>query len=49
IYQSREGQEQTILEIDSPRSELLPIVDVSVSDFGNSKQKFGFQVGPVCF
>uniref|UniRef100_A0A8C9SH74 Collagen, type V, alpha 3a n=1 Tax=Scleropages formosus TaxID=113540 RepID=A0A8C9SH74_SCLFO len=47
--QFRKGQERTVLEIDSPRSELLPILDVSVTDFGNGNQKFGFQVGPVCF
>uniref|UniRef100_A0A4W4H2W7 Fibrillar collagen NC1 domain-containing protein n=1 Tax=Electrophorus electricus TaxID=8005 RepID=A0A4W4H2W7_ELEEL len=47
--QTRKGQESTVLEIDSPRSELLPIMDVAASDFGNSNQKFGFQIGPVCF
>ena len=38
-----------MLVLDSPMSETLPIVDVAVSDFGNGNQKFGFQVGPVCF
>uniref|UniRef100_A0AAY4DSK7 Fibrillar collagen NC1 domain-containing protein n=1 Tax=Denticeps clupeoides TaxID=299321 RepID=A0AAY4DSK7_9TELE len=47
--QSHSGHEWTLLEIDSPSSELLPIVDVAPSDFGNSNQKFGFQVGRVCF
>uniref|UniRef100_A0A3Q3S7N0 Collagen, type V, alpha 3a n=1 Tax=Mastacembelus armatus TaxID=205130 RepID=A0A3Q3S7N0_9TELE len=47
--QFRKGQERTVLEIDSPSSELLPIMDVAPSDFGNSNQKFGFQVGRVCF
>lgn len=47
--QSRKGQERTVLEIDSPSAELLPIIDVAPADFGNSNQKFGFQVGRVCF
>uniref|UniRef100_A0A8C2HE90 Collagen, type V, alpha 3a n=1 Tax=Cyprinus carpio TaxID=7962 RepID=A0A8C2HE90_CYPCA len=47
--QTRKGQERTVLWIDSPRSELLPVIDVAVSDFGNNNQKFGFHVGPVCF
>ncbi|KAG8006874.1 Collagen alpha-1(XI) chain, partial [Nibea albiflora] len=47
--QLRKGQERTVLEIDSPSAELLPIIDVAPTDFGNSNQKFGFQVGRVCF
>ncbi|CAB1449678.1 unnamed protein product [Pleuronectes platessa] len=43
--QSRKGQERTVLEIDSPSAELLPIMDVAPVDFGRSNQKFGFQVG----
>lgn len=47
--QVRKGQEQTVLEVDAPSAELLPIIDVSPLDFGGSNQKFGFQVGQVCF
>uniref|UniRef100_A0A671TWF5 Fibrillar collagen NC1 domain-containing protein n=1 Tax=Sparus aurata TaxID=8175 RepID=A0A671TWF5_SPAAU len=47
--QTRSGQERTVLEFDAPLSTTLPILDVAVSDFGNGNQKFGFQVGPVCF
>uniref|UniRef100_A0AAX7T3Q8 Fibrillar collagen NC1 domain-containing protein n=1 Tax=Astatotilapia calliptera TaxID=8154 RepID=A0AAX7T3Q8_ASTCA len=47
--QLRKGQEKTVLEIDSPSAELLPIIDVAPADFGGSNQKFGFQVGKVCF
>ncbi|MEQ2303796.1 hypothetical protein AMECASPLE_020508, partial [Ameca splendens] len=47
--QSRKGQERTILEIVSPSAELLPIIDVAPADFGSNSQKFGFQVGQVCF
>ncbi|MGH0187500.1 UNVERIFIED_CONTAM: hypothetical protein FKN15_024772 [Acipenser sinensis] len=27
----------------------LPVLDVMFTDFGEAKQKFGFDVGPVCF
>lgn len=47
--QSRSGQDRTVLEVDSPQSEALPLVDVAVTDFGSAKQKFGFSVGKVCF
>uniref|UniRef100_A0A667WJ99 Collagen, type V, alpha 3b n=1 Tax=Myripristis murdjan TaxID=586833 RepID=A0A667WJ99_9TELE len=47
--QARSGQERTVLEFDAPHSDTLPIIDVAVSDFGNGNQKFGFQVGPVCY
>uniref|UniRef100_A0A667WAQ1 Collagen, type V, alpha 3b n=1 Tax=Myripristis murdjan TaxID=586833 RepID=A0A667WAQ1_9TELE len=46
---ARSGQERTVLEFDAPHSDTLPIIDVAVSDFGNGNQKFGFQVGPVCY
>lgn len=49
LFQFRKGQERTVLEIDSPSAELLPIIDVAPADFGSSNQKFGFQVGQVCF
>ena len=49
FFQSRKGQERTVLEIDSPSAELLPIIDVAPADFGSNNQKFGFQVGRVCF
>uniref|UniRef100_A0A665TQ44 Collagen, type V, alpha 3b n=1 Tax=Echeneis naucrates TaxID=173247 RepID=A0A665TQ44_ECHNA len=47
--QTRSGQERTVLEFDAPLSNTLPIIDVAVSDFGKGNQKFGFQVGPVCY
>ncbi|KAI5091224.1 collagen, type V, alpha 3b precursor [Silurus meridionalis] len=46
---TRSGQDRTELTLDFPNTDTLPILDVAVSDFGNSKQKFGFSVGPVCF
>ncbi|XP_060939260.1 collagen alpha-3(V) chain-like [Limanda limanda] len=47
--QTRSGQERTVLEFQAPLSTTLPIMDVTVSDFGSGNQKFGFQFGPVCF
>lgn len=47
--QTRSGQERTLLELDSPLSGTLPVVDVAVADFGGGNQKFGFELGPVCF
>lgn len=38
-----------MLEFDAPLSNTLPLLDVAVPDFGNGNQKFGFQVGPVCY
>lgn len=49
LLQTRSGQERTVLEFDAPLSNTLPIIDVAVPDFGNGNQKFGFQVGPVCY
>lgn len=49
LFQFRKGQERTELQIDSPSAEFLPLIDVAAADFGNGNQKFGFQVGRVCF
>lgn len=46
---ARQGHERTVLEFDTTSAELLPIIDLAPTDFGASNQKFGFQVGPVCF
>uniref|UniRef100_S4RAG5 Fibrillar collagen NC1 domain-containing protein n=1 Tax=Petromyzon marinus TaxID=7757 RepID=S4RAG5_PETMA len=45
----RRGYEKTVLEIHTHKVQQMPIVDVLVSDFGDPHQKFGFEVGPVCF
>ncbi|KAI1900599.1 hypothetical protein AGOR_G00051580 [Albula goreensis] len=45
----RKGYSKTVLEIQTPRAEQLPFVDILFSDFGETSQKFGFEVGPVCF
>uniref|UniRef100_A0A672UW09 Fibrillar collagen NC1 domain-containing protein n=1 Tax=Strigops habroptila TaxID=2489341 RepID=A0A672UW09_STRHB len=47
--QGRRGQERTVLEVASSRVERFPLMDVAVLDFGNTSQKFGFELGPVCF
>ncbi|KAG7275401.1 hypothetical protein CRUP_030886 [Coryphaenoides rupestris] len=45
----KKGYEKTILEINTPKVEQVPFVDIMFNDFGGSAQKFGFEVGPVCF
>lgn len=47
--QLRQGQARTVLEVRSSRPEQLPLTDVAVPDFGAANQKFGFELGPVCF
>ncbi|GCB83598.1 hypothetical protein scyTo_0024151, partial [Scyliorhinus torazame] len=43
------GLEKTVLEINTPKVDQVPIMDLLVSDFGSSNQRFGFEVGAVCF
>uniref|UniRef100_A0A8C2J4I9 Collagen, type XI, alpha 1a n=1 Tax=Cyprinus carpio TaxID=7962 RepID=A0A8C2J4I9_CYPCA len=45
----RKGYGKTVLEINTPKIDQVPIVDVMFTDFGDPNQKFGFEVGPVCF
>lgn len=45
----RKGYGKTVIEINTPKIDQVPIVDVMLSDFGDSNQKFGFEVGPTCF
>lgn len=47
--QTRKGYQKTVLEVDTPRVEQVPIVDIMFHDFGEAAQKFGFEVGPACF
>ncbi|ELV12210.1 Collagen alpha-1(V) chain [Tupaia chinensis] len=46
---TKKGYQKTVLEIDTPKVEQVPIVDIMFNDFGEASQKFGFQVGPACF
>ncbi|ELV13408.1 Collagen alpha-1(XI) chain [Tupaia chinensis] len=46
---SKQGYEKTVIEINTPKIDQVPIVDVMINDFGDQNQKFGFEVGPVCF
>eukprot|EP00061_Rhincodon_typus_P013507 g39916.t1 len=39
----RKGLEKTVLEINTPKVDQVPIIDLLVSDFGNMNQKFGFE------
>uniref|UniRef100_A0A8D3ARY1 Collagen, type XI, alpha 1b n=1 Tax=Scophthalmus maximus TaxID=52904 RepID=A0A8D3ARY1_SCOMX len=45
----KNGYSKTVMEINTPRIDQLPIIDVMLNDFGDSNQRFGFEVGPVCF
>uniref|UniRef100_A0A452VMD0 Collagen type V alpha 3 chain n=1 Tax=Ursus maritimus TaxID=29073 RepID=A0A452VMD0_URSMA len=45
----RKGQTKTLLEFSSSRVGFLPLWDVAATDFGQTNQKFGFELGPVCF
>lgn len=47
--QTRKGYGKTVLEINTPKIDQVPIMDVMLTDFGDPNQKFGFEVGPVCF
>ncbi|PKU33277.1 collagen alpha-1 chain [Limosa lapponica baueri] len=46
---AKKGYQKTILEINTPKVEQVPIVDIMFNDFGEASQKFGFEVGPACF
>ena len=47
--QLRKGQSKTLFEFSSSRVGFLPLLDVAAADFGQTNQKFGFELGPVCF
>lgn len=49
VLQTRKGYGKTVMEINTPKIDQVPIMDVMVTDFGDPNQKFGFEVGPVCF
>uniref|UniRef100_A0A674KBP8 Collagen type V alpha 1 chain n=1 Tax=Terrapene triunguis TaxID=2587831 RepID=A0A674KBP8_9SAUR len=46
---TKKGYQKTVLEINTPKVEQVPIVDIMFNDFGEASQKFGFEVGPACF
>uniref|UniRef100_A0A3B3RAA2 Fibrillar collagen NC1 domain-containing protein n=1 Tax=Paramormyrops kingsleyae TaxID=1676925 RepID=A0A3B3RAA2_9TELE len=45
----RQGFGKTVMEINTPKIDQVPIIDVMLNDFGDPNQRFGFEVGPVCF
>nr|ABQ01985.1 collagen Type XI Alpha2 [Salmo salar]ABQ59674.1 collagen type XI [Salmo salar] len=45
----RKGFDSTVVEVNTPQVEQLPLRDLKITDFGENNQKFGFEVGPVCF
>ena len=40
---------QTVFKVDTTKPARLPIVDVKLEDFGNSRQGFKLEIGQVCF
>uniref|UniRef100_A0A8C9X8I4 Collagen, type XI, alpha 1a n=1 Tax=Sander lucioperca TaxID=283035 RepID=A0A8C9X8I4_SANLU len=46
---TRKGYGKTVMEINTPKIDQVPIIDVMLTDFGDPNQKFGFEVGPICF
>uniref|UniRef100_A0A4W5NGY6 Fibrillar collagen NC1 domain-containing protein n=1 Tax=Hucho hucho TaxID=62062 RepID=A0A4W5NGY6_9TELE len=44
----KSGYSKTVMEINTPRIDQVPIIDVMFNDFGDPSQRFGFEVGPVC-
>lgn len=49
LFQDRPVNGFTLFQISTPKVHQLPIVDIEVKDFGRQNQKFGFEMGPVCF
>ncbi|KAG7229043.1 hypothetical protein INR49_013162 [Caranx melampygus] len=43
----KQGYSKSVMEINTPRIDQLPIIDVMLNDFGDSNQRFGFEVGPI--
>lgn len=41
--------DHSVLEVMTRKVAQLPIKDIAVSDFGESHQEFGFEMGPACF
>ena len=39
----------TVIQIDTPKPNRLPIVDVAAYDIGDNTEEFGLEIGPVCF
>lgn len=48
-FQTGKAKSKTILELQTKKLDLLPVVDFLPIDYGKSGQAFGFQMGPVCF
>lgn len=47
--QARKASGKTLLEVNTPQVEHLPLLDVHLTDFGEPGQRFGFEVGAACF
>lgn len=40
---------KTVFEVDTRQTMMLPIKDIALQDIGEENQKFGFEIGEVCF
>uniref|UniRef100_A0A4W5LM98 Fibrillar collagen NC1 domain-containing protein n=2 Tax=Hucho hucho TaxID=62062 RepID=A0A4W5LM98_9TELE len=40
---TRKGYGKTVMEINTPKIDQVPIIDVMLNDFGDASQKFGFE------
>ena len=39
----------TAIQIDTPKTNRLPIVDIAAYDIADQNEEFGLEIGPVCF
>ena len=50
LFQYRKANDgKTKIEIQTRKTDILPIIDVGVRDAGDANQQFGFELEPVCF
>uniref|UniRef100_A0A0L8HVP8 Fibrillar collagen NC1 domain-containing protein n=2 Tax=Octopus bimaculoides TaxID=37653 RepID=A0A0L8HVP8_OCTBM len=40
---------KTVFEIDTRQTKMLPVKDIALQDVGEENQKFGLEIGEVCF
>lgn len=40
---------ETVVEVNTKKTDRLPIIDIGITDVGKSNQEFKIEVGPVCF
>merc|ERR1712071_250212 len=40
---------ETVFSFDTKNLDILPILDVAAHDIGDHNEKFGLEIGPICF